>query len=104
MPSRTRDSGAARPVSPGMSKIPVILDLLLIAILATGGPANAGEVKRYRITDDHRRVIGDIYDPGHGRRLQIRDKHRRIIGYIEKDGDITDKRRRKVGGIEELTQ
>jgi hypothetical protein len=41
-------------------------------------------------------------DPGHGRRLQIRDKHRRIIGYIERDGDITDKSRRKVGGIEKL--
>ncbi len=87
-----------------MSRIPVILALLLFAIPATAGPANAGEVKRYKITDDHRRVIGDIYDPGHGRRLQIRDKHRRIIGYIERDGDITDKRRRKVGEIEELIQ
>jgi hypothetical protein len=36
--------------------------------------------------------------------LQIRDKDRRIIGYIERDGDITNKRRRKVGGIEELLQ
>jgi hypothetical protein len=46
----------------------------------------------------------DIYNPAPGRRLQIRDNHRRIIGYIERDGDITDKRRRKVGGIEELLQ
>lgn len=48
------------------------------------------------------RVIGDIYDPGTGGRLQIRDKHRRIIGYIEGDGDVTDKRRRKVGKVESL--
>ena len=87
-----------------MSRIPIILAALLIAITAAVGPADAGEVKRYKITDDHRRVIGDIYDPGHGRRLQIRDKDRRIIGYIERDGDITDKRRRKVGGIERLLQ
>jgi hypothetical protein len=87
-----------------MSRIPVILALLLIAMTATADLAHAGETKRYNITDDHRRVIGDIYDPGHGRRLQIRDKHRRIIGYIERDGDITDKRRRKVGEIEELIQ
>ena len=58
----------------------------------------------HETTDDRRRVIGHIYDPGTGGRLQIRDKHRRIIGYIERDGDITDKRRRKVGQIEELIQ
>ncbi len=85
-----------------MSKIPVIFALLLIAVPATAAMAQAGETKRYNLTDKHRRVIGDIYDPGHGRRLQIRDKHRRIIGYIERDGDITDKRRRKVGEIENL--
>ena len=63
-------------------------------------PYYLGERHTYKITDDRRRVIGDIYDPGTGGRLQIRDKHRRIIGYIEKDGDITDERRRKVGEIE----
>ena len=100
----TRDRYSRLAVPPGMSKIPIIFASLLIAIPVMAGPADAGEVKRYKITDDHRRVIGDIYDPGHGRRLQIRDKHRRIIGYIERDGDITDKRRRKVGEIEELIQ
>ncbi len=85
-----------------MSKISVILALLLMAVPATAGSVEAGERHTYKITDDRRRVIGDIYDPGTGGRLQIRDKHRRIIGYIEKDGDITDKSRRKVGEIEEL--
>ena len=83
-----------------MSKIPVILALLLIAMPATAGSVEAGE--RIKITNKHRQVIGDIYDPGHGRRIQIRDKHRRIIGYIERTGKITDKRRRKVGEIEKL--
>ncbi len=87
-----------------MSRIPIILAALLIAIPATADLTQAGEAKRYKITDDRRRVIADIYDPGTGGRLQIRDKHRRIIGYIERDGDITDKRRRKVGEIEELIQ
>jgi len=60
----------------------------------------AGE--RYKIRDDRRQVIGDVYDPGHGRRLQIRDNDRRIKYYIEPDGTITDSRRRKVGKIREL--
>jgi hypothetical protein len=68
---------------------------------ATADPATAGERKTCDITDDRRRVIGGIYDPGTGGRPQIRDKHRRIIGYIERDGGITDKRRREIGEIEE---
>jgi hypothetical protein len=74
--------------------------LICAVILLVASDAMAGE--RYTITNDRRQVIGDVYDPGHGRRLQIRDNHRRIIGYIEKDGDVTDKRRRKVGKIGEL--
>ena len=60
------------------------------------GP-RAGTPTRSYIVNTHRQKVGDIYDPGHGRRVQIRDTSRRIIGYIERDGDITDKRRRKVG-------
>ena len=67
----------------------------------TSGPASG---QSWKITNTHRQKLGDIYNPARGRRLQIRDNHRRIIGYIERDGDITDKRRRKVGGIEELLQ
>ncbi len=58
----------------------------------------------WAITNTHWQKVGDVYNPGHGRRVQIRDNSRRIIGYIEADGDITDKRRRKVGQIEELLQ
>ncbi len=58
----------------------------------------------WAITNTSRQRLGDIYNPGHGRRLQLRDTSRRIIGYIERDGDITDMRRRKVGEIEELLQ
>ncbi len=80
----------------------------VVLLVASGLPtaawltpdALAGE--RYKIRDDRRQVIGDVYDPGHGRRLQIRDDRRRIIGYIERDGTVTDKRRREVGKIGEL--
>ena len=58
----------------------------------------------WAITNPSRQKVGTVYNPGHGRRVQIRDTSRRIIGYIERDGDITDKRRRKVGEIEELLQ
>ena len=71
-----------------------------VAVFVVIGQCSAAE--RYKITNERRQVIGDIYDPGHGRRLQIRDDRRRIIGYIESDGDVTDKRRRKVGKIKEL--
>ena len=74
--------------------------LICAVVLLVASDAMAGE--RYKITNDRRQVIGDVYDPGHGRRLQIRDSRRRIIGYIERDGDVTDSRRRKVGKIREL--
>ncbi len=74
--------------------------LICAVVLLVASDAMAGE--RYKITNDRRQVIGDVYDPGHGRRLQIRDSRRRIIGYIERDGDVTDHRRRKVGEIEKL--
>ena len=76
------------------------IGLVIAALFTLAADAMAGE--RYKITNDRRQVIGDVYDPGHGRRLQIRDSRRRIIGYIESDGDVTDKRRRKVGKIGEL--
>lgn len=59
---------------------------------------------RSHITDINRRIVGDLYDPGHGRRVQIRDADRRIIGYIERSGKITDTRRRKVGSIQDLRE
>jgi hypothetical protein len=58
------------------------------------------ETKRYTITTKDRVRVGDIYDPGAGRRLQIRNKSRQIIGYIAPNGTITDKWRRKQGGIQ----
>jgi hypothetical protein len=58
--------------------------------------------EKWKITDDRRQRLGDIYNPGHNRRLQIRDNHRRIIGYIEENGALTDTRRKKVGAVEEL--
>ncbi len=94
------DSCAGPAVLPGMSKILTLAALRAIAMPATAGSVEAGKVKRHKITNDRRQVIGDVYDPGQGRRLRIRDRHRRIIGYIEKDGDIADKRRRKVGPLD----
>ncbi len=96
------------------------LVLAILAVILVTSPASARCMMSYckdatatvspapstswAITNQDRQRIGDIYNPGHGRRLQIRDTSRRIIGYIERDGDITDKRRRKVGEIEELLQ
>ncbi len=74
--------------------------LAFVSLFVVIGQCSAAE--QYDITNDRRQVIGDVYDPGHGRRLQIRDNRRRIIGYIESDGTVTDKRRRKVGKIGEL--
>ena len=74
--------------------------LICAVVLLVMSDAMAGE--RYKITNDRRQVIGDVSDPGHGRRLQIRDNRRRIIGYVERDGTVTDSRRRKVGKIKEL--
>ena len=69
--------------------------VLLVASAAMGG-------ERVKIYDDRNRQVGDIYDPGHGRRLQIRDNRRNIIGYVERNGTVTDARRRKVGKLGEL--
>ena len=66
---------------------------------ATTAPAPS---TAWPITNQNRQRLGDVYNPGHERRLQIRDNDRRIIGYIERDGDITDMRRRKVGTIDEV--
>ena len=74
--------------------------LICAVVLVLASDAMAGE--RHKITNDRRQVIGDVYDPGHGRRLQIRDNRRNIVGYIERDGTVTDSRRRKVGAIEKL--
>lgn len=57
---------------------------------------------RSYITNTHRQIVGDLYDPGHNRRIQIRDTDRRIIGYIERDGSITNTNRQPVGSIEAL--
>ena len=55
--------------------------------------------KARKITNERGQQRGDIYNPGHGRRLQIRDNRRRIIGYIERNGTVTDTRRRKIGRV-----
>lgn len=55
--------------------------------------------KARKITNERGQQKGDIYNPGHGRRLQIRDNRRRIIGYIERNGTVTDTRRRKIGRV-----
>lgn len=75
--------------------------LVIILTLASITTAHADSGDRWKITNDRREVVGDIYDPGHGRRLQLRDDRGRIIGYIEKDGDVTDTRRRKLGTVED---
>ena len=80
---------------------------LAVAILAT--PASAACLMSYckdtaptrsYITNTHRQIVGDLYDPGHGRRTQIRNTRRQILGYIEADGTITNTRRQKVLEIE----
>jgi hypothetical protein len=53
------------------------------------------------VTNTHRQISVDIYDPGHGKRRQIRDRHRRIIGYIESNGSITNINRQKKEKINE---
>jgi hypothetical protein len=74
--------------------------LICAVVLLVASDAMAGE--RYKITNDRRVELGDFYDPGHNRRIQIRDARRNIIGYVERDGTVTDSRRRKVGKIGEL--
>ncbi len=64
------------------------------------GQASTSTPSRSYITNQHRQILGDLYDPGgHGRRVQIRDNSRRIIGYIERDGTVTNTRRQKVGTL-----
>ncbi len=82
-----------------MIKIPL---LAIISIVLVASDAMAAE--RYKIRDDRRQVIGDVYDPGHGRRLQIRDTRRRMLGYITRNGDVTDPQRRKRLEIELLPE
>lgn len=53
---------------------------------------------RAYITNAHRQIVGDLYDPGTGR-VQIRDTSRRIVGYIERSGRVTNMRRQKIGEI-----
>ena len=55
---------------------------------------------RTYITNTHRQIVSDLYDPGTGR-IQIRDTSRRIVGYIERSGRITDIHRQKIGEINE---
>ena len=63
--------------------------LICAVVLLVASDAVAGE--RYKITNDRRQVIGDVYNPGHGKRLQIRENRRRIIGNVEHDGTVTDR-------------
>ena len=59
--------------------------------------ASTSTPTRSYIVNTHRQKVGDIYNPGTGR-LQIRNNHRQIIGYLERDGTITNSRRRPVAG------
>ena len=95
-------------------KRPLILATLAVLLIATPAAAKcygwkceekaASKPSRQYITNTHRQIIGDLYDPGAGRRVQIRDKHRRIIGYIEADGTVTHTSRQRVGTVEGLAR
>ena len=89
--------------------------ILLAMVLAFISPANAAasecrfkfcqnrtveSPKVYLITNNHRQILGDLYDPGTGGRVQIRNNHRHIIGYIERDGTVTNTHRQKVGTLD----
>ena len=87
-----------------------VLILAAIAVVLANSPASAC-IMSYckdkapswtRITNTHRQIVGDLYDPGHNRRIQIRDTDRRIIGYIERDGRITNPSRQPAASIEAL--
>ena len=78
----------------------VLLALAFFAVMAIIGQCSAYAAETRKIYDDRGRQIGTVYDPGHGRRLQIRDNDRRIKGYIERDGTVTDSRRRRIKKIE----
>ena len=83
-----------------------------LAVFLATSPASAACIMSYckdraatsrqNITDTDRRIIGDLYSPGHGRRIQIRDRDRKIIGYIEHSGRITNPDRQPVANIEAL--
>ena len=53
---------------------------------------------RTYITNTHRQIVGDLYDPGTGR-VQIRDTSRRIVGYVERSGRVTNTHHQKIGEI-----
>ncbi len=93
-----------------------VYEIILLIVLASflvwfeGSPAEGACVLSYckddsrkpsrqLVTNEHRQVIGDLYDTGHGRRIQIRDTDRRIIGYIERSGRITNTSRQKRGEL-----
>lgn len=85
----------------------ILLDIGLVVlasfvVFAVIGQCSAGE--RYKIRNAKRELTGDVYCPGHGRRCQIRGPRREIRGFLEKDGTITDRRRRKVSEIELLLE
>ncbi len=86
-----------------------ICALGLLAILLVGPPAQGACImsyckenvpKRSYITNRHRQIVGDLYDPGTGR-IQIRDTSRRIVGYIERSGRVTNTHRQKIGATNE---
>ena len=54
----------------------------------------------YKITNNSRQRVGDLYSPGHGRPLQIRNNRRQILGYIEADGTVRNLHRQRVLEIE----
>ncbi len=56
----------------------------------------------HKITNEHRQIIGDVYDPGHGRPLQLRNNSRQILGYIQADGTVRNTRGQRVLEIEVL--
>ena len=65
---------------------------------ATASTPAPGE--RRAITYTSRRIVGDLYNPGHNRRIQIRNNDRKILFYVERDGTVTNTHRQKVGTIE----
>ncbi len=78
----------------------------LLFLLATCGPPPSYaacilshcKTERTQITNTHRQIVGDLYNPGTGR-IQIRDIHRRILGYLLLRGAVTNTNRQKIGEI-----
>ena len=80
----------------------LILSTLAVMLLATPASARCimsyckdGATTRSHITNTHRQIVGDLYDPGH---------NRRIIGYIERDGSITNTNRQPAGSVQDLRE